>query len=51
MRATTSRGQPFIRRLKRGHSEVNYLDIARTIHQNIFWLEIPMADVEAMTIR
>ena len=42
--------KPLIGRLKCGHTEVNDFDVAIAIHQNVFWFEVPMANVEAVTV-
>ena len=50
MRTSAGRIEPLVGRLKRSHTEVHDLDIPVAIHQDIFWLEISMANVEAMAV-
>jgi len=48
---TSARGiQPFISGLERCHSEVNNFDVMIPVHQDVFWLQVSMADVEAVAI-
>ena len=42
--------EPLVGRLKCSHTEVHDLDIAIAIHQDVFWLEVSMANVEAMAV-
>lgn len=36
--------------LERGHAKVGNLDVALAIKQQVFGLQIPMADIEAMAV-
>lgn len=42
--------EPLVGRLKGSHTEVYDLDIPIAIHQDIFWLEVSMANVEAVAV-
>ena len=42
--------EPFIGRLQGSHTEVYDLDVPIAIHQNVFWLKVSMANVEAVAV-
>ena len=42
--------EPFVGRLKCSHTEVHNLDVPITIHQDVFWLKVSMANVETVAV-
>ena len=50
MWATTRGSEPLVGRLKGCHTEIDDFDVVVAVHEDVLWLEIPMADIEAMAV-
>ena len=51
MWATTGGSEPLVRRLKGCHTEIDNLDIAIAVQENVLRFEVAMADIETMAVR
>ena len=51
MWATTRGSEPFVRRLKGCHTEIDYFDVAIAVQEDVLGFEIAMADIETMAVR